>query len=181
MSFYCHCIHGKLPDPRVYVYIQPKGLKWLHLHIGMDFRAMVDAYAVDVNNIEAGIQFGAIHAVAVYLHLLDQFLAALVISGLPTDRFTFEGFLPAKNKRKKRLESIACENRTIVLYESPHRINRTVKDLLSYCGDREVVLVREVTKLYEEVIRTNLSGAVDIFERKKPQGEYVLILRGAQK
>lgn len=109
------------------------------------------------------------------------FLAALVISGLPTDRFVFEGFLPVKNKRKKRLESIAHENRTIVLYESPHRVDRTVKDLLRHCGDREVVLVREITKLYEEVIRTNLSGAIGIFERRKPRGEYVLILRGAQK
>ena len=107
------------------------------------------------------------------------FLAALVISGLPTGRFVFEGFLPVKKGRKKRLELLAKEKRTVILYESPYRIERTVNNLLEYFGDRTVVLVREITKLYEEIVRTNLSGACALFTKRKPKGEYVIIIHGA--
>ena len=109
------------------------------------------------------------------------FLAAIVVSGLPAHRFVFEGFLPVKKGRRKRLELLSSENRTIILYESPHRIERTLKDLLEYCGDRKVALVREITKLYEEIIHADLSRVIGMYEMRKPKGEYVLVIHGADR
>ncbi len=109
------------------------------------------------------------------------FLAALTVSGLPTDRFVFEGFLPSRKGRKKRLTELSQEQRTLLLYESPHRIQRTVEDMYDYCGDRDIVIVREMTKYYEEITRTQLSQASDLLRGKKPKGEYVLVVRGAAK
>ncbi len=102
---------------------------------------------------------------------------AVTMSGLPTDRFVFEGFIPRKGRdRDERLRQIAAEQRTTVIYEAPHRIVRTLADLRSACGDaRTVVVVRELTKLYEEVVRGPL-GELDIGE---PRGEYVIVLAGA--
>lgn len=102
---------------------------------------------------------------------------ALVISGLPTGRFVFEGFLPRSGRdRAARLAEVAAERRTVVLYEAPHRIERTLVDLRAACGDeRPVSVSRELTKLYEETIRGTL-GAVDVGE---PRGEYVVVLGGA--
>ena len=102
---------------------------------------------------------------------------ALTISGLPTDRFVFEGFLPRKGRhRTTRLEAIAGEPRTIVVYEAPHRIVATIDDLRGACGDdRRVVLARELTKLHEEVVRGRL-GDIDLGE---PRGEYVVVIEGA--
>ncbi|MFC1477048.1 16S rRNA (cytidine(1402)-2'-O)-methyltransferase [candidate division KSB1 bacterium] len=105
-------------------------------------------------------------------------ITALVISGMPTERFVFEGFLPVKKGRKTRLELLAEEPRTIVFYESPHRINRTLGDLLQYFGDRDIAIIREVTKLYEEVVRLRISEAVERFRQRKPKGEFVLVVRG---
>ena len=103
-------------------------------------------------------------------------VTALIISGLPTDRYVFEGFLPRSGSlRARRLSEIADERRTIVLYEAPHRIARTLTDLLAVCGpDRRVAICRELTKLYEEVVRGTL-GEIDIGE---PRGEYVIVLAG---
>lgn len=102
---------------------------------------------------------------------------ALVISGLSTSRFVFEGFLPRSGReRSTRLQEIAREHRTIVLYEAPHRIERTLADLRAACGhDRPVAVSRELTKLYEETVRGTL-GTIDIGE---PRGEYVVVLGGA--
>jgi 16S rRNA (cytidine1402-2'-O)-methyltransferase len=101
---------------------------------------------------------------------------ALVISGLPTSRYVFEGFLPRSGKeRSARLVDIAAEERTVVLYEAPHRIVRTVHDLADACGDdRQVAITRELTKLYETVTRGTL-GSIDIGD---PRGEYVIVLAG---
>ncbi|MFQ6618968.1 MAG: 16S rRNA (cytidine(1402)-2'-O)-methyltransferase, partial [Fidelibacterota bacterium] len=85
------------------------------------------------------------------------FVSALVISGLPTDRFVFEGFLPRRKGRKKRLDQLREENRTIILYESPHRLKKTLAELYSYLGDREIAIARELTKKFEEVTRGALS------------------------
>ena len=106
----------------------------------------------------------------------DAVTTALVISGLPTDRFVFEGFLPRSGRdRRRRLLDLADEPRTIVLYEAPHRIERTMADLADVCGpDRPVAVCRELTKLYEEVLRGTL-GTVDLGE---PRGEYVIVLGG---
>jgi 16S rRNA (cytidine1402-2'-O)-methyltransferase len=104
-------------------------------------------------------------------------LAALVLSGLATDRFVFEGFLPRSGRdRERRLVELADEHRTTVIYEAPHRIERTLADLRSTCGDaRAVVVCRELTKLYETVIRGTL-GTIDV---GTPKGEYVVVLGGA--
>lgn len=102
---------------------------------------------------------------------------ALIISGLPTDRYVFEGFIPRSGgDRGRRLTEIAAERRTVVLYEAPHRIVRTVADLAEACGaDRPVAVCRELTKLYEEVTRGTL-GEIEIGQ---PRGEYVIVLAGA--
>jgi 16S rRNA (cytidine1402-2'-O)-methyltransferase len=105
-------------------------------------------------------------------------LPALVVSGLPTDRFVFEGFLPVKKGRKTRFERLAREERTIVMYESPHRLLRTLEDLLTHLGERRIAMVREITKKYEEVFRGTVSEAVRAVAEKPPRGEYVLVVAG---
>ena len=108
-------------------------------------------------------------------------IMALVISGLPTDRFVFEGFLPRSGvARAERLQELAEERRTIVLYEAPHRVQRTAQDLVSHLGaDRPVALCRELTKLHEEVWRGSLHHAVEHLEESEPIGEFVIVLGGA--
>jgi 16S rRNA (cytidine1402-2'-O)-methyltransferase len=103
-------------------------------------------------------------------------VTALVISGLPTSRYVFEGFIPRAGKaRSARLAEIAAEQRTVVIYEAPHRIRRTMQDLAVACGDdRPVVIARELTKLYETVTRGSL-GSIDVGD---PRGEYVIVLAG---
>ena len=105
-------------------------------------------------------------------------LAALIVSGLPTDRFVFEGFLPVKKGRKTRFEALALEPRTIVMYESPHRIEKTLREVLQFMGDRHVALVREVTKKFEEVRRGPVSTVSDALRVRPPRGEYVLVVAG---
>jgi 16S rRNA (cytidine1402-2'-O)-methyltransferase len=104
-------------------------------------------------------------------------VVALTISGLPTSRFVFEGFLPRSGgDRRHRLAEIATERRTVVIYEAPHRIVRTLADLRQVCGDdRPVAVARELTKMYEEVLRGSL-GSIDVGQ---PRGEYVVVLGGA--
>ena len=108
-------------------------------------------------------------------------IAALVVSGLPTGRFVFEGFLPRKGSgRTARLAALAKEERTIVLYEAPHRVAATVSDLAAALGEeRRIVLVRELTKLHEEVWRGSLRDAVGHVHDTAPRGEYVLVVAGA--
>jgi 16S rRNA (cytidine1402-2'-O)-methyltransferase len=108
-------------------------------------------------------------------------LAALVTSGLPAGRFVFEGFLPRKGSgRTERLGAVASEPRTIVLYEAPHRLARTVADLVEACGpDRRVAVARELTKLHEEVWRGSLGDALAWARAAPPKGEIVLVLEGA--
>jgi 16S rRNA (cytidine1402-2'-O)-methyltransferase len=108
-------------------------------------------------------------------------LAALVVSGLPTDRFCFEGFLPRRGaERAARLAAIACEQRTVVLFESPRRVRQTVVNLASVCGGfRPIVVGREMTKLHEEVWRGTMEQAVTWLSSVEPRGEYVLVVGGA--
>ncbi|WP_372999132.1 16S rRNA (cytidine(1402)-2'-O)-methyltransferase [Lutispora sp.] len=106
-------------------------------------------------------------------------LTALSISGLPTSRFVFEGFLPTKGKeRKERLERLRKENRTIILYEAPHRLMTTLKDLKEYMGNVNISISRELTKKFEETLRTDLEGAIEEFSNRNIRGEFVLILEG---
>ena len=106
---------------------------------------------------------------------------ALVVSGFDTTRFVFEGFLPRSGKeRAERIAEVASERRTVVLYEAPHRVVRTVADLAAACGgERRVALARELTKLHEEVWRGSLGAAVTHTTQVAPRGEYVVVLEGA--
>lgn len=109
-------------------------------------------------------------------------VSALALSALATTRFAFEGFLSAnKGDRKKRLDAIKGEGRTVIFYEAPHKLKTTLSDLRDTFGpERKISLCRELTKLNEEVIRTTLDGAVKLYEEKEPRGEYVLVLEGAE-
>jgi 16S rRNA (cytidine1402-2'-O)-methyltransferase len=107
------------------------------------------------------------------------FVTALIVSGLPTHRFAFEGFLPHKKGRKTKLEALRSESRTIILYESPHRIIRTLGDIEAHLGNRQVVVARELTKKFEEVIRGPVSSVREFLSNKTPKGEFVLIIQGS--
>lgn len=106
-------------------------------------------------------------------------VTGLVISGLPTGRFVFEGFLPMnKRLRKERINFLKDEIRTIVLYEAPHKLIYTLKDLYEVLGNRKITMAREMTKRFEEVIRCDLNKAVAKYDGESPRGEYVLIIEG---
>ena len=109
-------------------------------------------------------------------------VAALALSALPTGRFTFEGFLStAKKSRFEHLDSLKNEERTMVFLEAPHKLNATLSDMLDILGDRDISICRELTKLHEEIIRTTLSQAVSHFAETPPRGEFVLVVKGAEK
>lgn len=106
-------------------------------------------------------------------------ITALTLSGLPTRRFCFEGFLPSDKKEKKFvLEELQEETRTIILYEAPHHLKRTLKELYDVVGQRRITLCRELTKKFETVFPTTLKQALAYYEENEPKGEYVLILEG---
>lgn len=106
-------------------------------------------------------------------------VSALAISGLFTGRFSFEGFLSTtKKERIEHLKSLSGEERTMIFYEAPHKLRATLRDMLHYLGDRRIALVREMTKIHEDVFRTTLSEAVAFYEQNNPRGEYVLIVEG---
>ena len=106
-------------------------------------------------------------------------ISALSVSGLKTDRFAFEGFLPAKpSSRKKFLQALANEERTIVLYEAPHRIVKTLEDLKEFFGDRNICIARELTKKFEEVSRGRISELMKKFSSSRPKGEFVIVIEG---
>ncbi len=109
------------------------------------------------------------------------FVPALVNSGLPSDKFVFEGFLPVKKGRQTRLKLLADETRTIIFYESPHKLLRTLQDFSEYFGaDRAVSVSRELTKLHEETIRGRVTEVLQHFESKAPKGEFVIIVEGSK-
>lgn len=107
------------------------------------------------------------------------FIPALVNSGLPCDRFSFEGFLPQKSGRASTLSRIASDERTTVIYESPLRLVRTLRQLIEVCGaDREASVSREISKLHEETVRGTLGEILEYFSEKMPKGEIVIVLAG---
>lgn len=111
-----------------------------------------------------------------------SFVPALVISGLPSDRFHFEGFLPVKKGRKTRLEELALLNCTVILFESPHRITKTIKELLNAFGsDRKASLSRELSKIHEETTRGTLGELANVVAQRRFKGEIVLVLGGNNK
>ena len=106
------------------------------------------------------------------------FVPALVKSGLPCDRFVFEGFLPHKKGRQTLLKKIAGEERTLVFYESPYRLIKTLEHFLQYFGNRKASVSRELTKLYEETVNGNLQEVIDHFKKKEVKGEIVIVVEG---
>jgi len=118
------------------------------------------------NNIEIEVLPGA-----------TAFVPALILSGFPTNSFVFEGFLPHKKGRQKKLKLLAQENRTIILYESPYRLIKLLQELRLYFGkDRQMAVMRELTKLYEEVIRGNVEQIIEYYSTRKVKGEIVVII-----
>ena len=107
------------------------------------------------------------------------FVPALVSSGLPDERFCFEGFLPQKKGRKTRLESLADEERTMIFYESPYRVVKTLEQFVEFFGaDRQVSCCREISKIHEESVRGTLEEVIAHFKEKEPKGEFVIVLAG---
>lgn len=105
---------------------------------------------------------------------------ALALSALPTGRFAFEGFLSTnKGERYERLNEIKADRRTTVFYEAPHKLIKTLEDLLNVFGDRKIALCRELTKINEEIIRTTIRGALELYSDTAPRGEFVLVIEGA--
>ena len=109
-------------------------------------------------------------------------IPALVQSGIPCERFVFEGFLPPKKGRQTRLEQMAIETRTQVFYESPHKLLKTLEQLVTYFGaDRSIAVVREISKLYESTFRGSAQEGLDFFEAHPPKGEFVIVVEGVKK
>jgi 16S rRNA (cytidine1402-2'-O)-methyltransferase len=108
----------------------------------------------------------------------SAFISALIASGLPTESFVFEGFLPHKKGRKTKLEELSKDTRTIILYESPHRILKLLNELLISLGERKIVVARELTKKFEEIFRGSTSEAINHFSSKSIKGEFVLVISG---
>jgi 16S rRNA (cytidine1402-2'-O)-methyltransferase len=109
-------------------------------------------------------------------------IVGISASGLPADRFVFEGFLPVKgSERQQSLEVLQIEPRTIILYESPHRLRQTLQDLANVLGtDRQIVLARELTKMHEEFWRGSIEKAIELYTTREPQGEFTLVIAGIQ-
>ena len=106
-------------------------------------------------------------------------IPALAISGLPSERFTFEGFLPVKKGRKTRLQELSLEKRTMIFYESPYKLYKTLKDFYDFFGpDREISISKELTKIFENTKRGNIKDIIDAFENKKLKGEFVIVVKG---
>lgn len=109
----------------------------------------------------------------------SAFVAAIALSGLPVGRFTFEGFLSvSKVSRREHLREVQKEKRTMVFYEAPHKLSATLCDMYSYFGDRKIAIVREITKIHEEVIRTTLKEAAEKHKEESLKGEIVLVIEG---
>lgn len=108
------------------------------------------------------------------------FTTALAISGMPSRRFTFEGFLPVeKNERRNHISSLISEKRTMIFYEAPHKLSQTLTDLADSLGSREIAIVREITKIHEEIIKTDLVSAAEKYSKEALKGEIVIIVGGA--
>jgi 16S rRNA (cytidine1402-2'-O)-methyltransferase len=127
------------------------------------------AYSLIKRAIEEGVKIVPIPGAS-------SLLAAIVMSGKPMHNFLYLGFLPLKKGRQTLLKSLAEEHRTIVIFEAPHRILRTLSDLKEYLGDRDIAVCREITKIYEEALRMKISEAIVHFTNTKPRGEFVLVI-----
>jgi len=127
------------------------------------------AYTLIKRAIEEGIQICPIPGAS-------SLLSALVMSGMKMNQFIYLGFLPLKKGRQTLLKSLAEEDRTMVIFEAPHRLERTLGDLKEYLGDRQIAVCREITKIFEEARRGKISEMITHFEKTKPRGEFVLVI-----
>lgn len=127
------------------------------------------AYTLITRAIEEGIQIVPIPGAS-------SLLSAIVMSGLPMNQFLYLGFIPVKKGRQTLLKELANEKRTIVIFESPHRLMKTLSQLEEYLGERQIAVCREMTKIYEEAFRGTLKEAKQHFEKQKPKGEFVLVI-----
>lgn len=151
---------------------------------GKNFALVTDAGTPGISDPgEALVKLAIENGVEIYLIPgAAAFVYGLVVSGLPTTRFVFEGFLPTDNKgRRERFSEIKDEGKTIIFYEAPHKLIRTLNDLYENFGDRSIALCRELTKRYEDISRCKLSEAISTYKDKKPLGEYVIIMEGRNK
>lgn len=130
-------------------------------------------YLITKNCIENGIDVECLPGAT-------AFVPALVMSGFTTDRFCFEGFLPHKKGRQSRLIGLKEETRTIIFYESPHRIIKTLQQIQEFIGDRNVAVVREISKVYQEVVRGSIPSVIEHFQKHQPKGEFVLLVAGKE-
>lgn len=154
------------------------------LHQGQNVALVSDAGTPGISDpgyliiklcIEAGIQIVPIPGATACI-------AAAVVSGFPLHTFVFEGFLsPKSGRRRKKLESLLNEPRTIIFYESPHRLNKFLRDAHEILGDRQIVIAREMTKMFETIYRGQISDALSNFHEEKPRGEFTIVIRGANK
>lgn len=151
------------------------------LQRGMDIALITDAGTPAISD-PGEVLVAMCHEAAVPVTSLPgpaALIVALTLSGLPTRRFCFEGFLPSDKKEKKLiLEELAGETRTIILYEAPHHLVRTLEELRETLGDRRVTLCRELTKKFETVLPTTLDKALEMYKEEAPRGEYVLVVEG---
>jgi len=149
-----------------------------HLNNGKDLALITDAGTPGISDPAYRIVREAIeHSIdVVSIPGPSAVLAALVASGLPTDRFIFEGFLPPKKGRKKRIENIKDEEATIIYYESPHRLVRSLGQFHEILGDRPAAVTRELTKMHEEIKRGTLSELYAYYDQTKPRGECVILI-----
>ena len=149
-----------------------------HLNSGKDCAVITDAGTPGISDPAYRlVREVLIHSITVEaVPGASALLAALVSSGLPTDRFIFEGFLPPKKGRQKRISHISNEAATLIFYESPKRLLKTLKQLNSICGDRPAVVAREITKLHEEIKRGTLSELCTYFSINTPKGECIILV-----
>jgi len=175
--------HAKTPLTSLFEHNEPakKATLIKRLLAGQDIALISDAGTPGISDPGFRLVQGAIEAGVEVIPIPgpSAHVAALVVSGLPTDSFHFFGFLPPKgSKRNKRLKEIDAMRGTIILYEAPHRLLRTLRDIREVCGDRSIVVARELTKVYEEVIRGPVSEVLEGLEGRKIRGEITLVMAG---
>lgn len=162
--------------------IRQKGMELIHkLKTGLDIAIISDAGMPGISDPGADIISLAIEENIEIIALpgASASITALVVSGMDTEKFVFEGFLSSKKgEKKKRIEELEGECRTIILYESPHRILSTLKELLDIWGNRKIAIIRELTKLYEDIFRGSLKEAIEKYSQKKIKGEFVIVIEG---
>ena len=149
-----------------------------HLESGKDVAVVTDAGTLGVSD-PAYKLIRSVIQVDVRVEPIpgpSAFLTALVASGLPTDRFLFVGFLPPKKGRRKKLSDLASHEATLILYENPKRVVKTLSDIATFLGDRPAVVGRELTKVHEEIIRGTISELLSYFSQESPRGECVIMI-----